>query len=116
MLHEELKAGGGSPQLAALVASTAGKALALLAEKAEYMAATGPDVRALPGPGGAATAAQARNIALCSSLQVGEAYDFMAGLDSRVFELAMSGSKVGRWERVFTRLSLAGLDLLLSDV
>jgi hypothetical protein len=46
----------------------AGKALALLAEKAEYMAATGPDVRVV-AVGSAATGAQARNIALCSQLQ-----------------------------------------------
>ena len=35
---------GNSAQLAAMIAATAGKALQLLAEKAEYMAATGPDV------------------------------------------------------------------------
>jgi len=69
VLHEELKAGGICPQLAAMVAATAGKALALLAEKAEYMAATGPEVRVVPGPGSPATPPQVRNIALCSSLQ-----------------------------------------------
>ena len=43
-MHEELKVAGNSAQLAAMIAATAGKALQLLAEKAEYMAATGPDV------------------------------------------------------------------------
>ena len=40
-LHEELKAVGDSPRLAALTAQAVGKALHLLAERAEYMAATG---------------------------------------------------------------------------
>ncbi|KAL6762845.1 component of oligomeric golgi complex 5 [Haematococcus lacustris] len=68
VLHEELKAGSSCSMLAALVAGTAGKALALLAERAEYMAASGPDVRAL-SLGQPATAAQQRNIGLCSQLQ-----------------------------------------------
>ncbi|KAJ9521259.1 hypothetical protein QJQ45_022970, partial [Haematococcus lacustris] len=68
VLHEELKAGSSCSMLAALVAGTAGKALALLAEKAEYMAASGPDVRAL-SLGQPANAAQQRNIGLCSQLQ-----------------------------------------------
>lgn len=40
-MHEELKAVGGSARLAGQVALCVGKALHLLAEKAEYMAATG---------------------------------------------------------------------------
>jgi len=68
VIHDELKVGGISPQLAALVATTSGTALALLSEKAEYMAATGPEVRAV-SHGAPASAAQARNIALCSQLQ-----------------------------------------------
>lgn len=47
--------GGGSPQLAGMIAIVAGKALAVLADKAEMMAASGPEVRAL---GVAATPAQ----------------------------------------------------------
>ena len=40
-MHEELKSAGGSGRLASQVASCIAKALQLLAEKAEYMAATG---------------------------------------------------------------------------
>ena len=40
-MHEELKSAGGSTRLASQVASCIAKALQLLAEKAEYMAATG---------------------------------------------------------------------------
>ena len=40
-MHEELKSAGGSARLASQVASCISKALQLLAEKAEYMAATG---------------------------------------------------------------------------
>jgi len=40
-MHEELKSAGGSVRLASQVASCISKALQLLAEKAEYMAATG---------------------------------------------------------------------------
>ena len=40
-LHEELKAGGESPVLSRQVAACVGKALHMLAEKAEYMAASG---------------------------------------------------------------------------
>lgn len=65
-LHDELKAAGDSPRLAALTARSVGKALQLMAEKAEYMAATGPEVRSITGP---CTSAQLRNIALSSALQ-----------------------------------------------
>ncbi len=44
-MHEELKACGDSPWLAGRAAASAGTALQLLAERAEYMAATGPEVR-----------------------------------------------------------------------
>ena len=40
-MHEELKAGGETGGVAAQVASCVGKAVRLLVEKAEYMAATG---------------------------------------------------------------------------
>ncbi|WIA37300.1 hypothetical protein OEZ86_014238 [Tetradesmus obliquus] len=72
LLHEELKAAGSSAHLAGLVGSAVGKALRLVAEKAEYMAAAGPELRQVslgPGAGGGANAAQVRNIALCSQLQ-----------------------------------------------
>lgn len=45
LLHEELKAAGSSAHLAGLVGSTVGKALRMMAEKAEYMAAAGPELR-----------------------------------------------------------------------
>eukprot|EP00198_Chlamydomonas_reinhardtii_P007786 XP_001697123.1 component of oligomeric golgi complex 5 [Chlamydomonas reinhardtii] len=76
LMHEELKVGASSPQLAAMMAATAAKALALLAERAEYSAASGPELRQLAPGGGAAAygpvspnASQLRNIALCSQLQ-----------------------------------------------
>jgi hypothetical protein len=49
-LHEELKAAGDSPRLAVQVAACAGKALRLLADKAEYMTATGARRRRLYPP------------------------------------------------------------------
>ena len=68
---------GSSPQLSAMIATEVSTSLLLLAKKAEYMAATGPDVRAVltGGDGGGraqgavANPAQLRNIALCSQLQ-----------------------------------------------
>lgn len=44
-MHEELKSAGGSARLASQVASRIAQALQLLAEKAEYMAATGVPMR-----------------------------------------------------------------------
>lgn len=44
-MHEQLKAAGTSAHLAGLVGGAVGKALRLLAEKAEYMAAAGPELR-----------------------------------------------------------------------
>lgn len=71
LLHEELKVGSTSPQLAAMMAATAAKALSLLAERAEYGAASGPELKQLAaaGAGGGPNGAQLRNIALCSQLQ-----------------------------------------------
>ncbi|EFJ53077.1 component of oligomeric golgi complex 5 [Volvox carteri f. nagariensis] len=72
LIHEELKVGSSSPQLAAMMAATAAKALNLLAERAEYSAASGPELRQLTAGDGGSTgpnAAQLRNIALCSQLQ-----------------------------------------------
>jgi hypothetical protein len=74
-MHEELKAAGSSSYLATLVGGSIGKSLRLLAEKAEYMAAAGPELRQValgPAAGGGASQAQLRNIALCSQLQVRE--------------------------------------------
>ncbi|GMH36010.1 hypothetical protein BSKO_03878 [Bryopsis sp. KO-2023] len=65
-MHEELKAVGGSLHVAALVASTVGKAVLLLAERVDMMASAGSEVRTM---GGGCTSAQSRNIALCSHLQ-----------------------------------------------
>ena len=48
-IHEELKAVGDSPRLAGRAAQAAGTALQLLAERAEYMAASGPEVCARLG-------------------------------------------------------------------
>jgi hypothetical protein len=45
LLHEELKAAGSSGHLAGLVGSAVGKALRMVAERAEYMAAAGPELR-----------------------------------------------------------------------
>ncbi|KAL4458763.1 hypothetical protein ABPG75_013628 [Micractinium tetrahymenae] len=67
-VHEELKAASGSPRLALLVAATVGKSLGMMAQKAEYMAASGPELRAV-SPGSACNAAQLRNISLCNCLQ-----------------------------------------------
>lgn len=78
-LHEEVKVVGDSGRLSALVASGIGKALLLLAEKAQYMAATGPEVRSASG---AVTSAQLRNISLASQLQ--EVHKSMAGLLQRM--------------------------------
>jgi hypothetical protein len=44
-LHEELRVAGDGERLLTLTAGGVGKALQLLAERAEYMAAGGPDVR-----------------------------------------------------------------------
>ncbi len=64
-MHEEIKAAAGSARLATLNAAMVGKALLVLAERAEHMSASGPDLRAM---GGAANPSQARNIALANAL------------------------------------------------
>lgn len=71
VMADELRAAGSSAALAGQVAGVVGKALQLLAQRAEYMAAAGPELKALalaPGAGGASPAQQ-RNIALASQLQ-----------------------------------------------
>ncbi|KAK9840386.1 hypothetical protein WJX74_009033 [Apatococcus lobatus] len=65
-VHEQLKAVTDSPRLVRQVASQVNTALQLLAERAEYMSARGPEVRSA---GGSCTGAQQRNLALCSQLQ-----------------------------------------------
>lgn len=69
----------GSARLALLVAATVGKSLGVMAAKAEYMAATGPDLRAVGGP---CNSAQLRNISLCNCLQ--EVHRSVAGLLGRL--------------------------------
>lgn len=69
----------GSARLALLVAATVGTSLQVMASKAEYMAATGPDLRAVGGP---CNSAQLRNISLCNCLQ--EVHRSVAGLLGRL--------------------------------
>ncbi|PSC76466.1 conserved oligomeric Golgi complex subunit 5 [Micractinium conductrix] len=80
-VHEELKAASGSPRLALLVAGVVGQSLGMMAEKAELMAASGPELRAV-GPGSACNSAQLRNISLCNCLQ--EVHRSMGGLLGRL--------------------------------
>lgn len=49
-MHEQLKAGGDAEGVAVQTAACVGKAVRLLAEKAEYMAATGELKLPLPCP------------------------------------------------------------------
>eukprot|EP00884_Botryococcus_braunii_P012366 jgi/Botrbrau1/2112/Bobra.0093s0019.1 len=65
-MHEELKSVGDNSRLAGLIASCVGKAMHMLAEKAELMAAAGPETRTVAG---ACSAGQQRNITLCGQLQ-----------------------------------------------
>lgn len=65
-VHEELKAAEGSLHAAALVASTVGKAIVLLAERVGLMASAGSEVATM---GGSCTSAQSRNITLFSHVQ-----------------------------------------------
>lgn len=70
-MHGELRAAGPGAALAGQAAGVVGKALQQMAQRAEYMAAAGPELRAValaPGASGA-SAAQQRNIALASQLQ-----------------------------------------------
>lgn len=83
--HEELAAGAaGGARTAAAVAEAVGGALLLLAERAERMAATGPDLRSVTG---ACNASQQRNIALCNALQ--ELHRALAALAPRLPEAAV---------------------------
>ena len=78
--HEELKAAAaGGDRLATLVATVVGLALQLSAERAEMMAAGGPELRTV---GGSCAAAQSRNISLCNALQ--ELHRSMAALAPRL--------------------------------
>jgi hypothetical protein len=80
-LHEELKAAGSSAQLGLQIGAVVRKAVRMLAERVEYMAAAGPELRQVPlGPsaGGGATPGQLRNIALCSQLQEVHRWDTAA--------------------------------------
>ena len=90
-VNEELKtADSGGDRLATLVATVAGSALQIAADRAEMMAAGGPEVRALSGTGtGTSTSttiicntAQARNISLCNALQ--EIHRSVASLVTRL--------------------------------
>lgn len=74
-----LRASAGSPRLALMVAGTVGQALVMMAGKAEYMAGSGPDLRAVATP---CNAAQLRNIALCNCLQ--EVHRSAAGMLGRL--------------------------------
>lgn len=65
-MHEELKAAESSLHAAALVASTVGKAVILLAERVGLMASAGSEVATM---GGSCTSAQSRNITLFSHVQ-----------------------------------------------
>ena len=70
--HEALKAGGSSGQLAGQVAGVVGKAVRMVAEKAEYLAAAGPELRQVAlgaAAGGGANSSQTWNISVASQLQ-----------------------------------------------
>ncbi|DBA86122.1 hypothetical protein WJX77_008098 [Trebouxia sp. C0004] len=65
-MHDEVRVVADSPRLSALTAKTVGKALQLMAEKAEYMTFAGPEMRQVGGP---SSSGQQRNMRLCSQLQ-----------------------------------------------
>ncbi|KAL3159741.1 hypothetical protein ABBQ38_010147 [Trebouxia sp. C0009 RCD-2024] len=65
-MHDEVRMVADSPRLSALIAKTVGKALQLMAEKAEYMTFAGPEMRQVEGP---CSPGQQRNMKLCSQLQ-----------------------------------------------
>ena len=58
--------GSSSPVVAAAIGTCVAKGLHVMAEKVEYMAASGPDLKVV---GGVPNASQARNIALTSHVQ-----------------------------------------------
>lgn len=64
-MHEELKAVTSCSRLAVQTAAAVGAALRLMVERAEMMAAGGPEARAVAGP---ATPAAARNISMAAVL------------------------------------------------
>lgn len=112
-VNEELKtAVSGGDRLATLVATVAGSSLQITAEKAEMMAAGGPEVRAVSGSGSGSgnsstiicNAAQARNISLCNALQ--EIHRSVAALITRLPPTA-SAALVGPVDAV----QAAALDL-----
>jgi hypothetical protein len=97
-----------------------GKALALLGEKAEYMAATGPDVRSVAA-GTAATSAQARNIALCSQLQevhrsLGSLLPRLPGTAAPALAAALDTLQVGRSWRVHGHSPASSCVLVLNHI
>ena len=78
--HEELKtASAGGDRLATLVAAVVGSAIKTCADRAEIMAAGGPEIRSVAG---GCTPGQARNIALCNALQ--EVHRSVAALTPRL--------------------------------
>jgi hypothetical protein len=78
-MHEEVKQAAVASSLAEPVAIALGRALVVLADRAEMMAAGGPDLRAVAGP---CTTAQLRNIALCNALH--EVHRSAAGMLPRM--------------------------------
>ncbi len=97
-VNEELKtASTGGDRLATLVATVAGSALQTAADRAEMMAAGGPEIRSLSGSGSGSNslicnASQARNISLCNALQ--EVHRSVAALTTRLSATA-SAALVG---------------------
>lgn len=92
-MHDEVKAVSSSQRLSVLVAQQIGTALGMLASKAQYMAATGPDARAL---GSGTTAAQQRNIALANALQ--EVHRSMLQLQQKLPAQAHAHMRYGEGE------------------
>lgn len=110
-VNEELKTAiSGGDRLATLVATVAGSALQTAVDRAEMMAAGGPEVRALSGNNSSGStsiicnAAQARNISLCNALQ--EVHRSVAALIARLPPTA-SAALVGPVDAV----QAAALDL-----
>jgi conserved oligomeric Golgi complex subunit 5 len=83
-MHEELKAASSSSALAPRVAACVGEALLLAAERAEHMAASGPDLRAVRGT---INSAQLKNISICNYLQ--EMHRSMLNLIQRLPDAAV---------------------------
>lgn len=83
-MHEELKAASASLALAPRVAGCVGEALLLAAQRAEHMAASGPDLRAVRDT---INSAQLRNISICNYLQ--EMHRSMLNLVQRLPDTAV---------------------------